>query len=160
MMAGIREILRDGDFRKPIFLSAAALIVWILLIVLLLSSDTSFSLAGADLSSSGRVIGYAMQLKALPRTGNARTDIPDEPLSALSNIIDALGLRDRMQQLQSNPSGIVVQLERLYGNELGELLGSIENSGLLVKTAEIRALPVPGEEGRLLSVTLTMEAAT
>ena len=157
MMVGFREILRDGNFRRPAFLCAAALIVWILSIALILSSDTSFNIADADLSSSGRVLDYAMQLKALPRTGNTVTDIPEEPLSALSNIISALGLRDRMQQLQSNPSGIVVQLERLYGNELGELLSSIENGGLTVKTAEIRALP--GEEGRLLNALLTMEAA-
>jgi hypothetical protein len=158
MMAGFHEMLRDGDFRRPIFLCAAALVVWVLLIALMLSSESSLNLAGSDLSSSGRVLDYAMQLKALPRTGNVVTETPDEPLSALSNIIDALGLRGRMQQLQSNPSGIVVQLERLYGDELGELLGSIENSGLSVKTAEIRALPVPGE-GRQLSATLTMEAA-
>ena len=157
MIAGFREILRDGDFRKPASLCAAALIVWILLIALMLSSDASFGIASADLSSSRRVLDYAMQLKALPRAGNVVTDIPEEPLSALSNIIDALGLRDRMQQLQSNPSGIVVQLQRLYGDELGDLLGSIENNGLSVKTAEIRALP--SEEGKLLSATLTMEAA-
>ncbi|MCL2684376.1 MAG: hypothetical protein FWE55_03950 [Synergistaceae bacterium] len=156
-MAGFREILRDGDFRRPGFLCAAALVVWILLITLIFSSDTSLNLARADLSSSGRVIDYAMQLKALPRTRNVITDIPEEPLSVLSNIINALGLRNRMQQLQSNPSGIVVQLERLYGNELGELLGSIENNGMFIKTAEIKALP--GEGGRLLSVVLTMEAA-
>jgi len=155
MIAGFSEILRDGDFRKPAFLCGAALIVWVLLIALMLSSDTSFNLVSADLSSSGRVLDYAMQLKALPRTGNVVAGIPEEPLSVLSNIIDALGLRDRMQQLQSNPSGIVVQLERMYGDELGELLGSIENNGLSVKTAEIRALP--REEGKLLSATLTME---
>ena len=156
MMAGFREILRDGDFRKPAVLCGAALVVWILLIALMLSSDTSLGRASADLSSSGRVLDYAMQLKALPRAGNVVTEIPEEPLSALSNKISGLGLRDRMQQLQSNPSGIVVQLERLYGEELGELLSSIENSGLSIKTAEIRALP--REEGKLLSAVLTMEA--
>ena len=157
MIAGFREILRDGDFKKPAFLCAVALVVWVLLIALTLSSDASFSMASADLSSSGKVLDYAMQLKAMPRTVNVVTDIPDEPLSVLSNIIDALGLRGRMQQLQSNPSGIVVQLERLYGDELGELLGSIENSGLSVRTAEIRALP--SEDGKLLSAVLTMETA-
>ena len=157
MIAGFREILRDGDLRKPAYLWGAALIVWILLIAIMLSSDASLNVVSADLSSSGRVLDYAMQLKALPRSGNVVTETPEEPLSTLSNIIGALGLRDRMQQLQSNPSGIVVQLERLYGDELGELLGSIENNGLSVKTAEIRALP--SEEGRLLSAVLTMEAA-
>ena len=157
MIAGFRELLRDGDFRKPAFLCAAALVVWVLLIALVLSSEASFSRASSDISSSGRVLDYAMQFKALPRTGNVVTDIPNEPLGALSNIIDGLGLRDRMQQLQSNPSGIVVQLQRLYGDELGDLLGSIEKSGLSIKTAEIRALPA--EEGKLLSATLTMDAA-
>ena len=157
MIAGLRELLKDADFRRPAVLCAAALLVWILLIVLMLSSEASFNLAGADLSSSGRVIDYAMQFKALPRTGSAMAETLDEPLGVLSNIIGALGLRDRMRQLQSNPSGIVVQLEHLYGDELGDLLGSIENSGLFVKTAEIRALPSGG--GRLLDATLTMEAA-
>jgi len=157
MIAGLREILNDSDFRKPGALCAAALVAWVLLIALMLSSDTSLRLVSSNLSSSARVLDYAMQFKALPRAGNLITDIPDEPLSVLSNIIDALGLRSRMQQLQSNASGIVVQLERLYGDELGELLGSIENSGLTIKTAEIRALP--RDDGRLLSAILTMEAA-
>jgi hypothetical protein len=157
MTGGFREILKDGDVRRPAYLCSAALIVWVLSIALTLSSDASLSLVGMDLSSSGRVLDYAMQLKALPRAGNVVTDIPEEPLSALSDIINALGLRDRMQQLQSNPSGIVVQLERLYGSELGELLGSIENNGMSVKTAEIRALP--GDEGKVLNAVLTMEPA-
>jgi hypothetical protein len=102
------------------------------------------------------VLDYAMQFRALPRT-NAAAVASGEPLGALSNIVDALGLRDRMQQLQSNPSGIVAQFEKLYGDELGDLLVSIENSGLSVKTAEIRALP--GDGVRLLSAVLTMEEA-
>jgi len=150
-----REIFSDADFRRPLIMLCAAAAVWVGVIVVLSMTISYARLANADISSSGMVLDYAMQFRALPRTGNAVQAPAEEPLGALSQIVDTLGLRDRMRQLQSNPSGIVVQLEKLYGGELRELLYSLENRGLVVKTGELRALP--GEDGKILNVTLMME---
>jgi hypothetical protein len=98
-----------------------------------------------------------MRFRALPRTSGAAPVSSGEPLGAISQIVDALGLGDRMTQLQSNPSGVVVQLEKLFGEELKDLLYSIENRGLVVRTAELRAMPAEG--GRVLNVTLMMAPA-
>jgi hypothetical protein len=136
------------------FFFCAACAVWatgaVFASMLAASADT----ANSDISSAGQVLDYAMQFRALPRTGNAAPRSED-PLGALSQITDALGLRDRIRQLQSNTSGVVLQVEKMFGGELGELLYSAENRGLAVKTAEIRALP--GEGSRILSVTLMMD---
>jgi hypothetical protein len=137
------------------FFSCAACVVWAAGAVFASMLASLGSAASSDISSAGRVLDYAMQFRALPRTGNAAIQV-EEPLSALSQITDALGLRDRIRQLQSNTSGVVLQIEKLYGGELGELLYSAENRGLAVKTAEIRAMP--GEGSRILNVTLMMEA--
>ncbi len=73
----------------------------------------------------------------------------------LSEIVDTLGLRDRVVQLQSNVSGIALQLERVYGEELKEFLLTLDSRGLKIKTAEIKVLPVGSE--RFLAVTLLLE---
>jgi hypothetical protein len=156
-MTRLPEMLKDADFRRPMLLSAASLLVWVIFAAFVWAADSSGNLTGSDITSSGRVLDYAIQFRALPRTGITRADAPDEPLGALSDIVDALGLRERMRQLQSNPSGIVVQIENMYGDELGDFLVSVEKGGLVIKTAEIRVLP--GENGRMLGATLTMEGA-
>jgi hypothetical protein len=154
-MTRLADMLRDAAFRRALLMASAALAVWVIFAALLWAAGTSGNMAGSDISSSARVLDYAMQFRALPRTGGAAAAAPGEPLGALSEILDALGLRDRVRQLQSNPSGITAQIESMYGNELGELLNSLENGGLAVKTAEIRGMP--SESEKLLGVTLTLE---
>jgi hypothetical protein len=156
-MTRIPEILKDADFRRPLYLSCAAAAMWVVLFIFAWSLVSSGNLMNLDISSSDRVLDYAMQFRALPRTEIPKAASAEDPLSVLSQIVDVLGLRDRVQQLQSNPSGVVIQLEKLYGDELGELLYSIENRGIDIKTAEIRALPSEG--GRILNVTLMMGQA-
>jgi hypothetical protein len=127
--------------------------VWIACIALAAKTMSLGSTLRADIVSSGRVVDYAAQFKALPRTGAPKAS--GDPLGVLSQIIDALGLRNRLRQLQSNASGAVVQIDGLFGSELRDFLGAAEKRGLVIKTAEIRALP--GEGGRVLSVTIMME---
>ena len=110
-----------------------------------------------EISSSDEVLDYAMRYRALPRTGASKITAAEEPLGVVSQIVDTLKLRDRTQRLQSSSSGVSIQLERMFGGELLDFLISLENSGLDVRTAEIRALPA--SDIRLLSVSLTLEPA-
>ena len=155
-MTRLLEMLRDADSRRPLILSAAAVAVWIVFVVLVLNTSSYGSRASSDMSSSGRVLDYAMRFRALPRTQPVPGPIED-PLGEISVIVDGLKLRDKIRQLSSNPSGVVVQFEKLYGGELGDLLKAMDKARLSVKTAEIRALP--GDGGKLLSAQLTLEAS-
>jgi hypothetical protein len=152
-MRTLREIFLDREFRRPFFVCFLAAAVWIACFALVWETMSLGERIQADIVSSGRVIDYAAQFRALPQTGPAAAT--GEPLGVLSQIVDALGLRDRLRQLQTNASGAVIQLDRLYGGELRDLLGAAEKRGLVVRTAEIRALP--GEAGRILSVTIMVE---
>jgi hypothetical protein len=155
-MTRLLEILRDSDSRRPVILSAAAVAVWVIFAVLILNTGSSVTRASSDISSSGKVLDYAIRFRAFPRTVIAPGP-NDDPLGAMSDIVDALKLREKIRQLSSNPSGVVAQFEKLYGGELGELLRAMDKAGLYVKTAEIKSLP--GEGGKLLSAQLTLEAS-
>ena len=61
-----------------------------------------------------------------------------------------------MNQLASSPTGLVLQVNRLYHEELGKLVEDIQRNGLSVKTAELR-LMTGQKDGRLINVTLTIE---
>jgi hypothetical protein len=153
-MRKLTEIFSDGGFRRPFLICILAAAVWIVCLALTWETISVGRKIRADIVSSGRVMDYAVQFRALPRTGQASSAAGD-PLGALSQIVDALGMRDRLRDLKTNASGAVIQLDRLYGGELRDLLGAAEKRGLVVRTAEIRALP--GETGRVLSVTVMVE---
>ncbi|MBP8784993.1 MAG: hypothetical protein KBH12_05875, partial [Synergistaceae bacterium] len=63
-----------------------------------------------------------------------------------------LKLRDKMQQLNSSPTGVSLQFERLYKNEFFDLLSALQKRGLTLKMVEMKALPVAKE--RLWSVSM------
>ena len=62
----------------------------------------------------------------------------------------------QVNQLASSPAGLVLQVNRLYHEELGKLVEDIQRNGLSVKTAELRSL-AGQKDGRLINVTLTIE---
>jgi hypothetical protein len=157
MMFKLIEELENREFRKPLLLCACAIAVWLLFFILAGRVGVTNENISRDFATSDSILSYAMQYKALPRTGQNRPAVvAEEPLGTISQIVDALGLRDKMQQLQSNSSGVTVQLERLYGNELQDFLNAVENGGLRIKTAEIRVLPSGGI--RMLNAAFLMES--
>ncbi|WP_352425765.1 type II secretion system protein GspM [Aminomonas paucivorans] len=94
----------------------------------------------------------AAQALCLPVGGAAAA--PEDPLSALTQTVESMKLKDRMVQLASNPAGAVVQLDGLYGEECTALAQELIRRGLTVRTAELKALPF--QKDRLLSVTLVV----
>jgi hypothetical protein len=152
----IGELREMPETRRLALIYLTAAMIWIaLLFVLYRISDTSREIR-ADLTTGDQVINSAVIYKSSSKGPSVTAQsIQGEPLSVLSEIVDTLGLRDRMVQLQSNVSGIALQLERIYGEELKEFLITLDSRGLKIKTGEIKVLPVDNE--RLLAVALLLE---
>jgi len=153
-MTNLIEIISGRDFRRPLIMCALAVLVWTAFFAVLASSGASGVRMSSEAAYGSRVLDYAMKFRALPRKGLAPEQAAD-PLGALSQIVDALSLRDRMRQLQSNQSGVLIQLDKIYGAEMSEFLSAAENRGLYIRTAEIRALP--GGESRVLNASFMLE---
>jgi hypothetical protein len=156
-MINPREAFEDRDFRNVFIICSVALAVWGMVFAFAAAALSLNRQVADEISSSDKILDYAMRYRALPRTGMNKMTASEEPLGVVSQIVDALKLRDRTQRLQSSSSGVSIQLERMFGGELLDFLVSLENSGLDVRAAEIRALPV--SDLRLLSVSLTVEPA-
>lgn len=136
---------------RRVTLVAAA--IW-LAALLSLSAALSAMRENEDrLGDAERILNAAITVKSYPQQGAVSGK---EPLSAVSEIIDKLGLQSKVNQLASSPAGLVLQVNRLYHEELGKLVEDIQRNGLSVKTAELRSL-AGQKDGRLINVTLTIE---
>ena len=153
-LSEFREMPEARKISRLLLLAAA---VWLVFLFLVLEIRDMGREIDRDLSTGDQIINNAIVYRSYPATARTKTvtNTTEEPLTVLSQIVDALELRERMLQLQSNASGILLQLDKLYGDELEEFLTTIESRGLTIKTAEIRSMP-SGEE-RLIGVTLLME---
>ena len=107
----------------------------------------------ARMREAGRVLRAAVELKSYPERGVVSSE---EPLTAVSAILDKTGLRGRVAQLSSSPAGISLQVNRLYPDEFESLAEELRRSGLPVETAEARAAE-SRRDGRLIDVTLTIK---
>lgn len=92
------------------------------------------------------------QYQALPHKEEKKEISAVDALGALSRMLDRLALRDRVAQFASSGTGIAVQVERLYGEELGRLLQELGAEGFSVRSAELKVLPFGGEKLYLLSL--------
>ncbi|MBL3592879.1 MAG: hypothetical protein JMJ93_05130 [Synergistaceae bacterium] len=86
-----------------------------------------------------------------PQQEAARAPVGDV-LSALSSLIDQVGIKERLVQLSTSSGGATLQLERLYGEELATLLQEMDRRGLPLLSAELRS--VPYGEARLFACSL------
>ena len=153
-LSEFREMPEARKISRLLLLAAA---VWVVFLFLVLEIRDMGSKIDRDLSVGDQIINNAIVYRSYPATARTKTaaGTTEEPLTVLSQIVDALELRERMLQLQSNASGILLQLDKLYGRELEEFLSTIESRGLTIKTAEIRS--IPSGEVRLIGATLLME---
>jgi hypothetical protein len=152
----IGELREMPETRRLALIYLAAAVIWIALLFALHKISDASRDVRADLMTGDYIINSAVVYKSSSkRPSVAAESIQGEPLSVLSEIVDTLGLRDRMVQLQSNVSGIALQLERIYGEELKEFLITLDSRGLKIKTGEIKALPA--DNVRLLAVALLLE---
>ncbi|MEG1824213.1 MAG: type II secretion system protein GspM [Cloacibacillus sp.] len=139
-----------GRLKRLFFVTAGLWCAALLLFILALSS---LSKNAERLSEAERVLSGAVTIRSYPKLEGAAGR---EPLSAVSEILDKLALRPKVTQLASSPAGLLVQINRLYPEEFSKFSEEMQRNGLLVKTAEIRAMEGPAD-GRLLNVSLTLE---
>lgn len=155
-MFSLQDIRNSAEGRKLLRIYLFAALLWIALFVVLSQTAGSGTRLSADIDAGDGIIANGLLYKSYPASRkNTPASQEAEPLTVLSDIVNALSLRDRLQQLQANSSGILVQLERMYGNEVNEFLLTLESRGLQIKTAELK--PLPAGDIRLLNVTLLLE---
>ena len=139
-----KRLLRSAAITAALWL--AALIVFFLALSALSSNEERFS-------EATRVLNAAVEIKSYPEQGAASGR---EPLSAVTAILDKQGLQSRVSQLSSSPAGLLLQVNRLYPEELSRLVEELHKNGLTAKTAEIRTL-TGKQDGRLINLSITRE---
>ena len=146
------DLRQDPEGRRATSALLLGLLLWCLGGGLWLQAATQREVTLQSRRDLRELTDLAAQSLCLPKTDAGA--VPEDPVSALSRAVDTLKLKDRMVQLASNPAGAVVQLDGLYGEECTALAQELIRAGLVVRTAELKALPF-GKD-RLLSVTLVV----
>ncbi|MDR1481645.1 MAG: hypothetical protein LBI74_03370 [Synergistaceae bacterium] len=155
-MINFSEIREIPDSRRLFALVALALAVWTAAGVLMYRTANINVSLNESLESGDRIINAASVYRSYPKRGTDQPrPVEKDPMSVITGVVQALGMGERMS-IRSDQSRISVQLDRLYGNELKDLLTTMESRGLRVSMAEIKALPSGGE--RLLGISLQMES--
>ncbi|EHL63821.1 type II secretion system protein GspM [Cloacibacillus evryensis] len=152
-MISIEELRAMPDAKRLQRGLLAAALIWLAALAAFSFALSAMRENEDRLNDAERVLNAAITVKSYPQQG---TVFGKEPLSAVSEIIDKLGLQGKVNQLASSPTGLVLQVNRLYHEELGKLVEDIQRNGLSVKTAELR-LMTGQKDGRLINVTLTIE---
>jgi len=151
-MIKLEDLRRMPEASKLGKAAAAAAGVWFIALVVFLMAISAASENRERLDEAETVAGAATIIKSYP----ARVDEGgNDALSSAASVIDSLGLKDRIGQLSSSASGLVIQADRLYPEDFTKLVNSLSEKGLNVNTAEIRAMQQSGM-GRLISVTLAV----
>lgn len=155
-MINFSEIREMPEARKLFKLYGLVSGTWIIALVLLLYVYSFGSAVSSELYVGERILDIAAKYRSYPASAQSTaTDTGEDPLSLVSDIAETLNMRDRVQQLQSDQSGVMLQVERIYGDEMVKFLSTAESRGLNVKTAEIKALP--SGDDRLLGATFLLE---
>jgi hypothetical protein len=155
-MITLGEIRDMPEAHRLFRLLGIALALWVLFALLLVRIGGMNDEILKGLEAGDNIIDAASTYRSYPTaTRNQSTQPGAEPLTAVSEIVETMGLRDRMPQLQSNSAGVLLQLERLYGDEMEEFLVELEKKGLNIKTAEMRS--IPSGEDRVLNATFLVE---
>lgn len=146
----LRELPETKRLKQGILVAA---VIWIAAVFAFSSAISSLKTNEERLKDAERVLNTAVIVRGYPNRseGNVR-----EPLSAVSEILDKCELKSKVAQLSSSQGGLVLQVNRLYTDELVELVNEIQRSGLSIKNAEIRALSSQ-KDGRLINTTMTIE---
>ena len=156
IMNRLDEIKSSPEFPRLRRIALAALAVWLAFAVVLGLALSAKSANESRLREAERVLRGASELRSYPERSVASAE---EPLTAVSAILDKTSLQSKVAQLSSSPAGLALQVNRLYPDEFETLVEEIRRNGLTVKTAEVRLLEAR-RDGRLLNVTLTIEGET
>jgi hypothetical protein len=145
-----REVL------KPLSLLAIALVVWVV--------AWSVWSGMSDLESRSRLqqrrfedlMLVIKKYRSLPGR-EERASLSDDPIVVVSSLVDNMGLKENLVQISSLSRGLSVQLGRLYSENALNFILELGKRGLVVDSAELRAVPEDGV--RLLSMNLVVTVA-
>ena len=152
-MISIDELKDNQQTRRLLKFGSFAFALWLLGILFTLSAVSKINDSVSASEEMDKILRAASVVKSYP-TAAAVSEKDD--MGAASQMFETLGLKDRVAQMSSAPSGFVVQINKLYQKELTSLVEALSGSGLSVKTAEIRAMPF-ANEGRLLNISVVFE---
>ncbi|NLX84450.1 MAG: hypothetical protein GXZ00_02380 [Synergistaceae bacterium] len=147
MIEEIRELLQTKKLVRLALLSA---LIWTVGIVLFAEAAIVLNKSKDRLLDTGKILNAANIYRSYPSRTSAEGK---EPLSALSDAIEELSLKDRAGLVNSGPSGLTVQITELNGAEFISFFSLLSKKGLQVKTAEIRAITSP-QKGRLINASI------
>lgn len=154
-MMNLNEIREMPESRRLFRLFAAAAVLWLLFFILLYYIAAAGNTIKSGVASGDRVLSAAAIYTPSAAPGTARTVSDADTMTVVTDILDTLELRSRAIQLQSNASGVSLNLERVYGSEMQEFLSTLESRGLRIRNAELKSLPA-GDE-RVLGAVLLLE---
>ena len=151
MIEEIRGLLQTKKLVRLALLSA---LIWTVGIVLFAEAAIILSNNRDRLLDTGKILNAANIYHSFPSHTSAEGK---EPLSALSDAIGELNLKDRVGLVNSGSSGLTVQITELNGAEFITFLTLLSKKGLQVKTAEIRAI-TSSQKGRLINASILIGA--
>ena len=150
----IEEIRGLLETKKLVRLALLSALVWTIGIVLFAEAAIILSNNRDRLLDTGKILNAANIYHSFPSHTSAEGK---EPLSALSDAIGELNLKDRVGLVNSGSSGLTVQITELNGAEFITFLTLLSKKGLQVKTAEIRAI-TSSQKGRLINASILIGA--
>ncbi len=150
----VRSVIRgevNGSVRFLVF-SFCAAAVWIAVMWL---SDSASSVSSTLSLQQGRyntLLQLAAEYRLLApaaKAGGTNTDV----MTAFTEVSSRLTFGERVSRIVPTPDGrsLSIEVNRLYAEELTEMVDELAIRGIRVNSAEIRALPAGTE--RLFSLT-------
>jgi type II secretory pathway component PulM len=158
VIISVGEFREMPEARRVFRLFAVAAVLWAAVVFLLIRIGSMDEEISRRLGDGEQVIGAASVYRSYPVSSESAPARPGtNAFTIVTNVLDDLGIvGDRRSQLQQNPSGVQIKLDRLYGGELREFFTRVENQGLRFKAAEVKAMSVR-DAGRLLYLEATFE---
>ncbi|MDD3673360.1 MAG: hypothetical protein PHG70_07575 [Synergistaceae bacterium] len=149
-MSIIRDLTEHPDSKRLFKNLSVASALWSLGIIFFCISVFAVNGYQENLADADSIIRAAAKVRSSPGQimGNR------EPLSEISEIIDKLGIKQNVTQLGASSSGLVLAVAGIDTDTFASLAEEISHKGLLVKSAELRALSSGGQ--RKLSVSVSI----
>ncbi|GHV27874.1 hypothetical protein FACS1894167_03680 [Synergistales bacterium] len=154
-MISVSELRDAPDTRRLLYIFGAAFVMWLIVIALAIQLTGSAGDISRSVIDGGQIIRSGAAYRAALSGGAVVSESGENTLGSATSITDALGLRDRVRQLQSNSAGVSIQIDGLYGSEANSLIDEFEKKGVRIKTAEIKSLV--NKDGTTLSATFLLE---
>lgn len=153
-MISLQEVRDLPETRRLVRLAIVAACLWLVGLALLFCASSAADGKRARLADCSSILYAGGVIKSYPAQSAVSGQ---EPVAAVASITDSLGLKERVSQMNAGPSGLTLQVNSLYPDELTKFVEALSNAGLNVRTAEVRAMSAGGDKGRLINVTLALE---